>query len=149
MKRTFFFVFALAALPLLAADKVRPVVVDPLDLRKPVPDPGGPLTEKYDGKVVRFTGTVSRATLDKATKQPRFEMQYAILEKPAGAKKAKVAETIVVAVSFANSERNLPVVNTARPGTVTVEGQGAVMTDGSLVITEASIVLEKKPAAGR
>jgi hypothetical protein len=121
-------------LVLLFADASRPVVVDPLDLRKPVPDPEGALTEKYDGKLVRFTGVVRRASTDRKTKQPRYELHYAILGKKKGARKAEVVETVVVAVTFASGQKDLT-------GTVTVEGKGSVMVDGSLVISDATAVL--------
>src|ERR1700740_3360767 len=41
--------------------KDKPIVVDPMDLRTPVPDPEKELTEKYDGKTVVFAGNLHSA----------------------------------------------------------------------------------------
>jgi hypothetical protein len=148
MKRTFILLLGLAVAPLWAADAARPVVVDPLDLRKPVPDPEGALTEKYDGKLVRFTGVVRRVTADPKTRQARYELQHQIVS--GTGKRAVVKETIVVAVTFAKAERALRADLSPRAPAVTVEGKGSVMVDGSLVITEATIVPEaKRPSSGR
>src|SRR5262245_48831830 len=84
------------------------VPVDPLDPRQPVPDPEQGLTEKYDGKMVRFTGTVQRASQDKRTKKIWYELHHEIVTKgPSqnGQSSVKNKETIIVAVNFLNDEK--------------------------------------------
>ncbi|HEY7157891.1 MAG TPA: hypothetical protein VH575_28290 [Gemmataceae bacterium] len=123
------------------------VVVDPLDLRQPVPNPEVGLTGKYDGKIVRFTGT-PRATVDKKTKKVSFELRHDIVQKvPGTGKKPKVVvqETIVVPVAFQNGEKqllqNLERLHRARKPVppITVQGQGSV-TGETLSITDAVVV---------
>ena len=123
------------------------VVVDPLDLRQPVPNPEVGLTGKYDGKIVRFTGT-PRSTVDKKTKQVSFELRHDIVQKvPGTGKKPKVVvqETIVVPVAFQNGEKqllqNLERLQRARKPVppITVQGQGSV-TGETLSITDAVVV---------
>jgi hypothetical protein len=161
MKRIFFLLIVLvsfAGAAGLAADPARPVVVDPQELRKPVADPELGLTEKYDGKLVRFTGNVVRATVEKATRKVNYELQYQILvpEQPRDkrlrgkAVKMVVQDTIVVPVTFSGPEKELQQ-ELARnkiarkPGpVVTVEGKGSIMVDGTLVISEATLVPDKK-----
>jgi hypothetical protein len=117
------------------------VVVDPLDLRKPVPDPELGLTEKYDGKVVRFTGVLHRVTIDKKTRKYRYELRYVIVNQARvkGQKATKAtAETIAVPVTFLKDQKLL---RTAKRGIVlTVQGTGSVMVDGTLVISDAIII---------
>src|SRR5258708_30607675 len=76
----------LASPALLGADdkgafgaREKPVKVDPLDLRKPIPDPGAGLTEKYDGKLVRFTGHVKASGKDARTKTYWYDLQTEIV----------------------------------------------------------------------
>jgi hypothetical protein len=117
------------------------VVVDPNDLRKPIPDPEQGLTEKYDGKVVRFTGVARRWSLDKTAGKVTFELHHDIVKivKAKGKKPAAVREeTIVVPVTFQGDERQL---RARKAGfSITVEGKASVMTDGTLIITDAVIV---------
>lgn len=150
MKRSGLLLLALsvAGSGLIAADlraqKAPPpppyVVVDPNDLRQPVPDPEQGLTEKYDGKVVRFTGAARRWSLDKRAKTCTYELHHDII-RIAPIKGRKVAvreETIVVPVTFRRDE---PRLRAGRAGfTLTVEGKGAVTADGGLIITEAVLV---------
>lgn len=146
------------AVPAFAADKAAPkptyVLVDPADLRMPVPDPEQGLTEKYDGKVVRFTAVVRRSTLDKKTKKYHYELHYDITHKtPAKGDKraATTKETIVVPVTFAKEEKELQKELEKRPRgkdsevTITVEGKGSVLTDGTLLISDAVIIREERP----
>jgi hypothetical protein len=153
MKRRAFLLIALlvAGAALVAADPQagaapRPtdyVLVDPLDLRQPVPDQGE-LSRKYDGQVVRFTGVVSRSSLDNKTKRSSAEMRYDIVHKVTGKDKKSVVvgkESIVVAVYFLNNEKQL---QGRKPGyPLTVQGQGSIMADGTLAIGEAVIVPQK------
>lgn len=116
------------------------VVVDPNDLRQPVPDPEQGLTERYDGKLVRFTGAARRWSLDKNTKRPTFELHHDIV-KVVAAKGKKVAvreETVVVPVTLQTDDRQL---RAKKAGfLLTVEGKGVVMTDGTLLITDAVVI---------
>jgi hypothetical protein len=149
-------IFMLAALVLAstaflsqAADQVteRPVVVDPMDLRTPVPDPEKELTQKYDGKVVVFSGTLHSTGQDASTKQRWYKLGIpAILEQDGPAAKPKM-QTVIVKVYFAGKERNLP----TRPAYYTVEGTGEIMVDGALQIHNARTVSvsQKKPAPSR
>ena len=57
--------------PGAAPARENPVLVDPLDLRTPIPEPEAGLTEKYDGKLVRYTGQVTASGQD-ARKSPRI-----------------------------------------------------------------------------
>jgi hypothetical protein len=125
------------------------VVVDPNDLRPPVPDPEQGLTDKYDGKLVRFTGALRRGTLDKKTKKPTYELQYdfvrlsAVKGKPP---KAVRDASIVVPVTFRQDDKQL---RARRPGSViTVEGRGHITVDGSLVITDAALAPVAVPTPG-
>jgi hypothetical protein len=124
-----------------AAGSADAVVVDPLDLRRPVPDPEEGLTAKYDGKTVRFTGTLARVTADRKTKKPVAELNYTVLERrQARGQPPRVVskETVIVVAHFQGDEKML---RGQKSGTVlTVEGQGSVMVDGTLVITGAVIV---------
>jgi hypothetical protein len=129
-----------------ATDDPPYVVVDPGDLRQPIPDPELGLTEKYDGKLVRFTGALRRWSLDKKTKKLTFELQHDIVKlvTTRGKQPRRVREeTIVVPVTFRPDDRLL---RARQPGLViTVEGKASVMTDGALVITEAVVVPAAPP----
>src|SRR5262245_14797588 len=92
------------------------VAVDPNDLRKPIPDPEQGLTEKYDGKVVRFTGALRRWSLDKKAKKYTYELHYdfvkAIRVKGKSAPPVK-EETIIVPVTF---QQDLKQLRARQPG---------------------------------
>jgi hypothetical protein len=151
MKRSAFLLLALvlAGSALVASDQFAGaapepkayVVVDPMDLRKPVPDPEQGLTQKYDDKLVRFTGVLGRVTQSKKTKKYSYELHYNIVAKvPAKGKKLPTLqkETIVVPVSFQTDPKQL---HTSKPGLpLTVQGRGSVTTDGTLIISNAVIV---------
>jgi len=124
------------------------VVVDPLDLRQPVPDPEAGLTQKYDGKVLRYTGLPIRWGEEPGS--PRwYDLQTEITPPPSPEAKGKKSqnappETVTVRVSFQGQEdRRLrpqpPRVN------LTVEGIGAVLADGTLLIQGAKIVRAEAP----
>jgi hypothetical protein len=155
---------ALAAPGLLAADvpgpvpitpdpnKPVPVVVDPMDFRQPIPDPEQGLFEKYDGKLVIFSGVVARSTIDKKAAKHRAELHFHIVKK-FKVKGQEVTETekIAVGVTFRNEETTLQQLfekeQRARgPGVhLTVQGIGHIMLpDGSLSITDAVIVPGKR-----
>jgi hypothetical protein len=124
------------------------VVVDPTDLRQPVPDPELGLTDKYDGKVVRFSGVVRSSTLDKKANEHHSELHYDIVDhvKIKGKDTVVGKESIVVAVTFQTEEKALHLLFAKEqrlkgPGIrLTVQGKASVMVDGTLAITEAVIV---------
>jgi hypothetical protein len=137
--------FTLAALVLTstaflagAADQVieKPVVVDPMDLRTPVPDPEKGLTEKYDGKAVVFSGNLHSGGQDVNTKQRWYKLAVQAAQEQSGPAAKPKMQTVIVKVYFAGSERNLP----TRPATYTVQGLGEIMVDGSLIIRNAKTV---------
>lgn len=148
--------FLLAALVLaspaflaVAADPVKgkPVVVDPMDLRTPVPDPEKELTEKYDGKIVMFSGDSHGTGQDASTKQRWYKLAVqAIQEQGSPAAKPKM-QTVIVKVYFAANERRLP----TQPANYTVQGTGEITVDGSLIIRNARTVSigPKKPLTTR
>ena len=143
------FVLASTAYLAAAADQVKekPVVVDPMDLRAPVPDPEKGLTEKYDGKAVVFSGNLHSGGQDASTKQRWYKLTVqAIQEQSSPTAKPKM-QAVIVQVYFAGSERNLP----TRPSYYTVEGIGEIAVDGSLIIRNARTVSvsPKKPASSR
>ena len=153
MNRAIFFLAALvlASTALLAdaADqtKQKPVVVDPMDLRTPVPDPELGLTEKYDGKTVVFTGDFQSGGQDASTKVRWYTLAVPVIqERSSPTAKAKM-QTVVVKVYFAGSERRLP----TRPASYTVEGTGQIAVDGALIIHNAKTIAVNavKPANGR
>jgi hypothetical protein len=142
-------VLAATAFSAAAAEPVKekPVVVDAMDLRAPVPDPEKGLTEKYDGKVVVFSGNLHSAGQDASTKQRWYRLTVqAIQEQSSPTAKPKM-QAVIVKVHFAGSERNLP----TRPSYYTVEGVGEIAVDGSLTIHNARTVSvsPKKPASSR
>src|SRR5262249_510840 len=125
-----------------AADsKDKVVVVDPGDLKPPLENPEAELTDKYDGKKVRFTGHFQAAGQDTMTKKTWHDLtaEVALGNGPKAAK-AKV----VVRVYFHGGEKQ---VKALKPGTlVTVEGKGEVVTgQRPLLITEADVVDSKPP----
>jgi hypothetical protein len=134
-----------------AKAQAKPVVVDPLDLRAPIPDPGAGLTEKYDGKVVRFTGRVKTAGQDAKTKTYWYDFQTEIVHPtgvvngkkgattPAKGAQQKVKEVVVVRAYFAAAQPNLKPQDAGDP--VTVEGRGEIsLVDGSLSIRQATVL---------
>ena len=158
MKRSAFMLAALLLACLALAASVREawadlkataseVVVDPMDLRQPVPNPELGLTGKYDGKVVLFTG-VPHVLVNKKTNKVSFELHHDIVEKVLVKGKQPrmvVKETIVVPVAFLNDEKDLlkdlerqrRARKPALP--ITVKGTGSV-TGETLFITGAVIV---------
>jgi hypothetical protein len=132
-----------------AADRVheKPVVVDPMDLRTPVPDPEKQLTEKYDGRSVAFTGNLHSAGQDASTKERWYTLAVqAVQEQSSPTAKPKM-QTVVVKVYFAANERRLP----TRSANYTVQGTGEMTVDGSLIIRNAQTMSlsPTKPASGR
>jgi hypothetical protein len=126
------------------------VVVDPLDLRKPIPDPQAGLTEKYHGKRVRYTGRVTASGQDAKTKTYWYDLQTDIVH-PAGVVNGKkgttpargaqktVKESVLVRAYFPTAQTALK----AQPAgnAVTVEGQGEIsLVDGGLAIRQASLL---------
>ena len=132
-----------------AADK--PVVVDPLDLRQPVPNPEAGLTEKYDGKSVRFTGQLQGSGQDAKTKAAWYNLQVEVPKVATKAKtdaKAKKAakeakDVVTVKVYFQKPDQRLRA-SATRPS-LTVVGKGEITTDGSLIIRNAEVVNLDKP----
>jgi hypothetical protein len=156
MKSTAFVLIALSLAAFATAAGVRaedtkkapPVIVDPAELVQPVPDPGLGLSDKYDGKIVRFTGQLRSLTIDKKTKLYQGEMIYEIVHRAKVKGKQVVVgkDVVTVAVTFEGSEKALlakferqqllkaPLLE------LTVQGKGTITTDGSLIITDAVIV---------
>jgi hypothetical protein len=142
---------ALLCPALLAADKQaasndtqkQVVVVDPMDLVPPVPDPELGLFQKYDGQVVVFTGAEHKSSVDKKTKKHSVELVYEIVHQVNVKGKKPVVtgkDTVVVTVNFLKGTKGAQGI---KPGTVlTVEGVGSIGTDGSLTINDAVIVTD-------
>jgi hypothetical protein len=142
-----------------ATEREKAAVVDPLDLRKPIPDPEAGLTEKYDGKLVRFTGQVAASGQDSKTNTHWYDLQTTIVhragvvngKKPAAAQKAQptVKEVVVVRAYFATAQK-LRVQPAGDP--VLVEGRGEIsLVDGTLSIRKAAVLdprfIAKEPAS--
>jgi hypothetical protein len=132
------------------------VVVDPGEFVQPVPDPLQGLAGKYDGKVVRYTGEVRKASLDKRTKKHSYEVHFDIVHRVPGKGKKLVVvgkDTVVVTVHFRGEEKELQKqyekqLRARKPGpTITVQGTGTVQDDGALLITGATLVGTKSPFA--
>jgi hypothetical protein len=129
----------------------KPVVVDPTDLRQPVADPEKGLTEKYDGKQVRFTGQVQGSGQDAGTRATWYNLQVELprvaqnAKKTANAKKgAKEAmDLVVVKVYLQQPDKRLRAAP-ARAG-VTVVGKGQITPDGSLIIRDAEVMKLDNP----
>jgi hypothetical protein len=142
-------VLASTALPTRAAEpaKQKPVVVDPMDLRAPVPDPEKGVTEKYDGKEVVFTGTLQSVGRDGDTKQAWYKLGVQAIQVQSSASAKPKMQTVTVTVYFAPNERRLP----TRQASYAVQGMGAIMVDGSLIIRNARTVSvgPKQPATAR
>lgn len=148
MKRAAFFLAALLLVvpargaadpPSGTAAKDKPVVVEPLDLRQPVPDPQAELYQKYDGKTVRFTGVLH--SWGTAAKIRWFEFQTEVPQAAPtpGNKGAKAkTERVAVRVYFQQDDKRLRPQPSRVP--LTVEGTGEVLVDGALVIRGARIV---------
>jgi hypothetical protein len=149
MKRALFVVAAvlLASATVLAADakqkaKFQGVVVDPMDLRQPVPDPQAGLTEKYDGKLVRFTGSLQKWGQD--SKSYWYELRTE-LPKPSGvgkankdAKNKNAKDVVVVRLYLETKDKGVAAPKAGLP--LTVEGTGEITTDGSLNIRKGHVV---------
>jgi len=141
----------LASTPFLAgaADQAndKPIMVDPMDLRTPVPDPEKELTEKYDGKVVVFAGNLHSAGQDAGTKQRWYKLAVQAIQEQSKLTVKPKTQSVVVKVYFASNERRLP----TRPASYTVQGTGEITVDGSLIIRNARTVSigPKKPASSR
>jgi hypothetical protein len=144
---------ALAAPASRSADTAEPtpppvVIVDPGDLRQPVPDPEQGLTTKYDGQLVRFTGVVRRSAIDQKRDEHSADLEFDIVQRLKIKGKDTVVGTdkIVVMVTFKKVEKTLHQLfekeqRQKGPGIhFTVQGKGSITTDGSLVITDAVIV---------
>jgi hypothetical protein len=142
---------ATSASEVLAADtekKPVPVMVDPADLVQPVPDPELGLTDKYDGKLVRFTGVLRSMTVDKKTKEYQAELVFEIVHRAKVKGKLTVVgkDEVSVAVHFENPEKALlqrfekEQRIKGPPIQITVQGKGNVTSDGSLVISDAVVV---------
>jgi hypothetical protein len=113
----------------------KPVVVDPLDLRLPVANPEAELTQKYDSKLVRFTGVLAASGLDAS--QKRWHDFQADVPEPLAAEKppkgaAVKRKTVTVRVYFQTDDPRLR--TPRRRGPLTVEGTGEITVDGTLVI---------------
>jgi hypothetical protein len=147
---------AVPGLPAADEAKPAPVVVDPLDFRQPIPDPELGLTDKYDGKVVIFSGVVSRSTVDKKASKHHAELHFHIVKRfKAKGKEMTETEKIAVSVTFLNEELTLHQLvekeqRAKGPGIhLTVQGVGHILGDGSLTITEAVIVPDKRNPFGK
>jgi hypothetical protein len=128
------------------------VVVDPMDLRQPVPDPEKELTEKYDGQTVRFSGRLHNWGQYPRQKNYWYELQVQITDpklaqaaqKDPKARKALEAkkEIVNVKVFFKEDEKQLR--TKKEQFDLVVEGKGEITVDGSLVIRNAEIVKLKE-----
>jgi hypothetical protein len=137
--------FILAALVFMApcvlageaeSAKDKPVKVDAMDLRTPVPDPEKELTEKYDGRTVVFSGNLHSNGRDASSNQRWYNLAVQVIQeqsKPAAKPKLQL---VTVNVYFAPQERRLP----TRPASYTVQGTGEITVNGSLIIHHAKIV---------
>jgi hypothetical protein len=131
--------------PARAADRTtdKPVVVDPGDLRTPVPDPEKELTEKYDGKMVIFSGNVHSTGREGSTNEPWYKLAVQTTQEQTSPKAKPKTQTVIVKIFFAGHERRLP----TRPAYYTVQGRGEITADGSLIIRNGRTVSlgPKKP----
>jgi hypothetical protein len=136
--------FAAADDKAAAPVREKAVVVDPLDLRTPIPNPGAGLTEKYDGKLVRFTGKVRASGQDAKSKTYWYDLQTDIVHAtgvvngkkatPTQKPQSKVKETVVVRAYFATAQK-------FAGDLVTVEGRGEIgLGDGALSIRKAAVL---------
>lgn len=147
--------FVLAALVFVAtgylaqaAEKTtdRPVVVDPLDLRTPVPDPEKELSDKYDGKIVVFSGNLNSSGRDANSNERWYNLAVQVIQEQSKPAAKPKLQTVVVKVYMAPQERRLP----TRPASYTVQGTGEITVQGSLIIRNARIVsIGPKKSANR
>jgi hypothetical protein len=125
-----------ASLP--AGDEKTVVVVDPLDLRQPLADSEAALKEKYEGKIVQFTGLLVGHGPDAKQKKYWYTVQAAV---PAGEVKGKAQkELISVRVSFHVDQKML---RTSKGRyEVAVAGSAVILTQGkyAMVIEDAQLV---------
>ncbi|MCI0463726.1 MAG: hypothetical protein L0Z62_42870 [Gemmataceae bacterium] len=131
----------LAQEPGSAGVGAKPVVVDPLDLRPPVADPEAGLTQKYDSKLVRFTGILRASGLD--AQQKRWHDLRTDVPLPASAGPAKKGATarkapVTVRVYLHTDDPRLRTQRGRVP--LTVEGTGEITVDGTLVIHAGRLV---------
>ena len=131
-------VFAATGFLAGAAEKAKdkPIVVDPLDLRTPVPDPEKELTEKYDGKAVVFSGNLHTTGRDASSNHRWYTLAVQAIEEQSKPAAKPRMQTVTVKVYFAPQERRLP----TRPTSYTVQGIGEITVEGALVIHNARIV---------
>jgi len=117
------------------------VVVDPMDLRQPVPNPERELTEKYDGKQVRYTGQLHAVVQDKKTKAYSYELQTPVrsAKQQDKAKKDPKAKPDVVTVTVFLQKDDKRLQNPKAQFKLTVVGKGEIGVDGSLIIRNAQI----------
>jgi hypothetical protein len=115
------------------------VVVDPMDLRQPVPNPERELTEKYDGKQVRFTGQLHDVQADKKTKTTAYHLQKEVKSASTTAKKGTKAKPDVVTVTVYFQKEDKRLLDPKSKTNLTVEGKGEVTSDGSLIIRNARV----------
>lgn len=121
-----------------ATNQEKPVVVDPFDLRQPVPNPERELTEKYDSQLVQYTGQLKAVHTDKKRKTNWYELQTVIRQpKGQGKNAATTTEYVTVTVYLKQDDKRLQ--NTKSQIKLTVEGRGEITTDGGLVIRNAQI----------
>jgi hypothetical protein len=120
------------------------VVVDPMDLRQPVPNPERELSEKYDGKQVRFTGRLHGMNTDKKTKATSYQLQKDVKSaatdaKAKGKKDAKAkADVVTVTVYLQKDDQRLH--DSKSKINLTVEGKAEISTsDGSMIIRNARV----------
>jgi hypothetical protein len=119
----------------------KPLVVNPVDFKKPNTDPDKELSYKYAGKTVRFTGVVHKWGQDADTKatwlELRTEFTDTLPSRKATNQVATPKETLDVKVYFPNVTKALR----AKKGTLTVQGTADINpSDGALSIREATIV---------
>ena len=121
------------------------VVVDPMDLRQPVPNPERELTEKYDSKQVRFTGRLHAVVPDKKTKTTAYQLQKEVKSatakgnKTASGQKNAKAKPDVVTVTVYLQKEDKRLQDSKSKIDLTVEGKAEITSDGSLIIRGARV----------
>lgn len=117
------------------------VIVDPMDLRQPVPNPEAELTQKYNNHTVRYTGRLVAIKQDQKSKIVTYQVQSEVRQPKQPSKNAKAAQpkpAIVTVVVFPQQD-NQRLHNARITFDLTVQGKGEVMTDGTLWIRNAQI----------
>ena len=115
------------------------VVVDPMDLRQPVPNPERELTEKYDGHQVRFTGRLQAVVTDKKTKTNSYQLQKAVKSAATKTKANAKAKPDVVTVTVHLQKDDKRLQDSKSVINLTVEGKGEITANGSLIIRNARV----------